>query len=102
MKYLRLQAMELDEKEVLVCLGERKRSVSYTPPESNVEEKKVLLDAVREVYADVANLLRGDLVLQVKNETWGQFIDLEADKDIPNKTILRIVSEVCCSGCDRK
>jgi hypothetical protein len=87
-------AESLSEKVVLVCLGERKRRVKYTPGENEVE---TILDSVRSVYGDLPKLLRGDLVLQIKNEDWGEFVDLAPEDSIPNRSVLRVVPEVSLS-----
>ena len=82
-------------KRVLVCLGERKRGTTFEDPGSPEEKRKVLVDAIRKAYADVpSKLLQDDFVLQLKDETWGEFIDCKADEHVPNRGVLRIVSEV--------
>ncbi len=85
-------SIESSEKQVLVCLGERKRGISFL---SGALEKKAFLDAVRETYKDVCSFDSGDIVLQKKCESWGgEFVDLGADDLIPDRAVLRIVLEV--------
>ncbi len=82
-------------KTVLVCLGERKREVSFEFSSDNIEdsEVKALLTQLGEVFSDVlsADKIRLDqLVLQYKNEDWnGEFID--AMGPICNKSVIRAV-----------
>ncbi len=91
-------------KTVLVCLGERKREVSFSCIRSNEEEEtdvKALLKKLGKVFCDVlsADKIRLDqLVLQYKNEDWsGEFID--AMGSISDKSIIRAV--VCQDGAGR-
>ena len=61
-------------KEVLVCLGERKRGVSFASGDPD-EEREALLQAIVEAFVDMK--IRDDLVLQLKSEEWGgEFVDL--------------------------
>ena len=80
-------------KEVLVCLGERKRGVSFASGDPD-EEREALLQAIVEAFVDVK--IRDDLVLQLKSEEWGgEFVDLKANQEIPDRAVLKVVSEVC-------
>ena len=80
-----------NSKTVLVCFGERKRPVTYTVDEN---EKESLLAAAREVFTDVDGIV-DESVVQVKNEQWGgEFVDLKEDEKIPDRAVLRVVTEV--------
>ncbi len=72
-------------KSVLVCLGERKREVSFAC-HSSYQELEALSVAVRDVYSDV---LKGeeDLIFQVKGKEWnGEFIDICGP--VPDRAVL--------------
>ena len=76
-------------KSVLVCLGERKRDVSFTCNGSYQDELKALDAVTREVYSDV---LKGgeDILFQVKREEWGgEFTDISAP--VPDRAVLMAV-----------
>ena len=76
-------------KSVLVCLGERKREVSFTCHSSYQEGLEALGIAVRDVYSDV---LKGeeDLIFQFKREEWnGEFTDLCGP--VPDQAVLLVV-----------
>ena len=78
-------------KKVLVCLGDRRREVTFCSGSGG--DTKALLDAVAEVFADI--LGSGDnpaaqLILQTKNEDWaGEFVD--AEDEIPHKSVVRAI-----------
>ena len=81
-------------KSVLVCLGERKRGVSFSCGKDSEEERAAIIEAVKEAYKDVSKF-DGDLVLQIKSELWeGEFLDLATGEVIPNKAVLRAILEV--------
>ena len=77
-----------------VCIGEQKRPVTYTV-DGTIKERKALLAAAKQVYADVTSLeVESDIVVQVKNEQWeGEFVDL-GDEEIPDRGVLRVAVEV--------
>ena len=69
-------------KVVLVCLGERKREVSFSGGYDS------LLQQANETYKDVLCGRRIN-VLQLKNEDWeGQFVDIQ-NKEIADKSVVR-------------
>ena len=81
-------------KKVLVCLGERRREVSFAAGNEKEDggDVKALLDATGEVFADVLTSTsqgeREKLILQMKSEDWdGEFVDAEGE--IPDKAVLR-------------
>ena len=87
-------------KQVLVCIDERKRSVSFsTSPDPKVEAKS-LRSAIKEAYS---NVLCGDadatdsdgpmqLILQIKDESWGgEFVDVQETATVPHHSVLRVV-----------
>ena len=76
------------KKSVLVCLGERKREVSFVTGHGELE---TFTTAVRKVYSDV--LVQGDetVVFQLKREEWGgEFTDLEGET-VPDRAVIRAV-----------
>ena len=65
------------EKTVLVCLGERKRAVTFRSGGGN--EVESLLESVKEVYKDVLGDKCEQLLLQSKSEKWqGEFVDIQS------------------------
>ena len=65
------------EKTVLVCLGERKRTVTFRSGGGN--EVPSLLESVKEVFKDVLADKCEQLLLQSKSEKWqGEFIDIQS------------------------
>ena len=80
----------LPQKTVLVCLGERKREVVFT---DDGEDRKPLLDAIREVFSDVMGDGSNELILQIKREEWsGEFVDLSGR--VPDRSVLKAVPVV--------
>ena len=80
-------AEQLDEKVVLCCFKDHRRSVKYSGSIDNLNK------AVAEKFSD---LLPQDceVFLQLKEEFWeGQFVDINKDDNIPNHAVVRIVME---------
>ena len=78
-------------KTVLVCVGGRKRTVSFSCGEES--DRVRLLVAANAVYQGVA-VFDGKTIVQMKSEEWsGEFIDVE---DTPDKAIVRVVESVSC------
>lgn len=80
-------------KTVLVCLGERKREVTFCS-RNDENDRKTLLEETLKVYGDVLGSTSSgqnpDLNLQLKREEWeGQFVDIVGMKSIPDKSVLR-------------
>lgn len=72
-------------KTVLVCVGERRRPVTLSSSASLSD----LETSIRSAFADVLNLSTS-IVLQVKDEAWGLFIDLQND-EFPDRSIVNVV-----------
>ena len=77
------------EKEVLCCLKDHRRCVSYS------EGLEDLLSSIRRVFSDVISNTEGcNLLLQAKSERWGgQFVDVMKEEDIPNQSVLKVIVE---------
>ena len=85
-------------KTVLVCVGGRKRTVSFSCGEES--DRVRLLVAANAVYQGVA-VFDGKTIVQMKSEEWsGEFIDVEDTDVIPDKAIVRVVESVSC--CQRR
>ncbi len=85
-------------KNVLVCIGERKRAVSFPVQTSPKAELQALLTAIANVFEDVIPKATAHLALQLKNEKWGgEFLDVVEGGVIPDKSVLRVFqdSQVC-------
>ena len=77
-------------KQALVCLGDRKRSITFL---TGVDEKESMLEAIREVFKDVVTL-NNNFLIQLKNEKWGgEFLDL-AEETIQDQSILHLIVDV--------
>ena len=67
-------------KSVLVCVGHRKRPVSFTSGEGGGDRVRLLV-AANEIFKGLA-VFDAKTVIQIKSEEWrGEFIDVE-DKDL--------------------
>ena len=84
-------------KEVLVCLGERKRPITLAK-DASVDDLKVCV--VRE-YGDVIprsssatdEAIASSLILQVKSETWdGVFVDVKSEDEVVDKSVFRVAT----------
>lgn len=70
-------------KTALVCLGDRKREIQFV--------EGAFHNAVFKAYSDV---LGGNehIIWQLKREDWaGEFIDMEADSPVPDRSVVRAV-----------
>lgn len=80
------------EKEVLCCVGERRRPVTYSLEDGKCESDS-LLEAVKMVFQDVIPSSRR-VFLQVKDENWaGEFVDIHGADSIPHHAVIRVVAE---------
>ena len=83
---------EAEKKSVLVCFGEHKRPISYTPSTDAKTERKAIEDAIID---DVIGESLGPgrtLLLQLKSEGWaGEFVDMAEDAVIPESSVVRVV-----------
>ena len=86
-----LPPRHMAEKSVLVCVGERKRAVSFSSPTGGGEKMR-LLAAANQVFGDITHF-EDDAVVQVKSEAWGgEFVDVT--DVIPDMAIVRILEDV--------
>ncbi len=80
-------------KSVLVCVGERKRAVSFSIHPTPKAELQALLTAIASAFEDVPNVTT-PLALQLKNEDWGgEILDVVEGKVIPDKSVIRVIQE---------
>ena len=76
------------EKTVLVIVGHNKRLVSFSST-SDASDVESLKSAVLVVFRDVlAGVDSQDLMIQIKNNDWGEFIDHMGNEDIETKSIV--------------
>lgn len=81
------------QKQVLLCYNERKYPMKVSQYVSILEEQNALLCEAKRVF-DVADC-DGEMILQIKSEAWGgEFIDLQTDEAVPDRSILRMVTKV--------
>ena len=83
------------EKKVLLCLGKRKRAVSFHSDETE-SDKSCLTKKVREEFGDVLeklNTMQTEIIIQVKNEEWNEWVGLVDNTDVPDKSDLQIIAE---------
>ena len=84
----------------------RKRNLVKAGPYSRVVEYESddIVAAIRRVFADVPRIARATtLVLQRKDDEWGEFIDIQKDETIPDRCILNMVLDslqvcICLKG----
>ncbi len=80
-------------KTVLVCLGERKRSISF-PSSNPYLERLTLIEGIQNTFSDVlAGPSTGSptFFLQVKSEEWdGEFLDLKEEDVIWGRSVIRV------------
>ena len=80
------------EKKILLCLGKRKRAVSFNSDESE-SDKSVLTKKVREEFSDILEKDQTEIIIQVKNEEWNDWVDLKDNVDVPDKSVLQVIAE---------
>ena len=68
---------------------EARRNLVKVGPYSRVVEYIVndgIVPAIREVFADVPRIAKATtLVLQRKDEDWGEFVDIQKNESIPDR-----------------
>ena len=74
-----------NEKQVLVCLLDHKRALLIKEKNVSATELKV---RVEQLFADVLGKQVGEFFLQLKDESWGEWVDL-IDQTIPDRAVLR-------------
>jgi hypothetical protein len=80
------------EKKVLLCLGKRKRAVSFNSDESE-SDKSALTKKVREEFSDILEKDETEIIIQVKDEEFNDWVDLKDGVDVPDKSVLQVVAE---------
>lgn len=89
--------MSVSKKQVLCCVGERRRPITYSYTAEDSEDCKtewhLLTEAVRCVFQDMIPS-SSHAFLQIKSEDWeGLFIDIAGTESIPNHAVIRAVVE---------
>ena len=56
-------------------------------------DKSVLTKKVREEFSDIPEKDQTDIIIQVKNEEWNDWVDLKDNVDVPDKRVLQIIAE---------
>lgn len=73
-------------KKVLICLGDRKRELSFNGNNWELNRQAKLL------FSDVLSSQEHEMILQLKSEDWdGQFLDINEQTIIHDKSVLRAV-----------
>lgn len=80
------------EKKVLLCLGKRKRAVSFTKTPSETD-KSALTKKIREEFSDILDEDSADIIIQVKDEGWNQWVDLKDEGSVQDQSVLQIITE---------
>ena len=93
--YVRVSVkLKMTEKRVLVCLGKRRRPVCFTSnPQEEKSDKSIITKKVREEFDDVLNQADLSLIIQQKDLEWDEWVDILDDANVPNKSVLQVVSE---------
>lgn len=82
----------MTEKKVLLCLGKRKRAVSFNSDKSE-SDKSVLTKKVREEFGDILEEDQTEIIIQVKDEEWNDWVDLKDGADVPEKSVIQVLAE---------
>ena len=78
-------------------MGQHNRFISFSS--SPLITLQVLKEAIQDKFADVLQPGQG-FFLQLKNEEWGEFLDLQGDEKIAHKsTIKAVIMEVSGLEC---
>ena len=78
-----LSGTEAAEKSVLVSLLGHTRPLSIPASESDLKQR------VKQLFCDVIQVHSvADFFLQLKDENWGEFVDL-LDQQIPDRAVIR-------------
>ena len=85
----------LQEKSVLVCIGNVNRPVSFLEGDDNEDEKKHLYEAIKNKFSDILdnNSVKKPIIM-VKSEEWNnEFVDIGSNP-IPDRAVVRVVEAV--------
>ena len=77
------------EKYVFVSFGIRNKIVKFASC-SAAEESKVLEEAIKMEFEDILGQDFGPLLLQIKDEEWGVFVDL-VDVAVPDRSTIKVL-----------
>ena len=82
------------DKKILVCFGERKRTINIPGEDIKSDEESLRTNAY-EVFRDLLSPST-PIVFQLKDEEWGgEFVDLLSDQAIEDRSIVKmIISEI--------
>ena len=87
---------------MLVKMGQHNRLVSFSTPITSpltTFDMKALKEAIQGKFADVLQAGQ-EFFLQLKNEEWGEFLDLQGNETIGDKsTIKAVINEVSGLEC---
>ena len=79
-------------KKVLVCLGERKREISFISKDDAPDGNSLLKEAVKAFHDVLDDEKAARLLLQLKNEDWdGDYVDVVGVMSIPDKSVLKAI-----------
>ena len=95
--------MAVEQKSVLVCFHESKRAVSFPCCESPIEEREAFLEVVHHEFVDLLPSPPPPLIIQLKDEEWGEFVDVTKSAKIPHHCIVKLIlapSASCTSTSD--
>lgn len=89
---------EKSEKKVVVCLGKRKRIVSFSSSDG-ASDKAILMKRIKEEFSDKLPCSdEYEIVLQMKNIEMDEFIEVTDRDKIESKATLEFfVEEMKCS-----
>lgn len=78
------------DKKVLVCFGDRKRTISI-PVGVDISDEESLRNNAYEVFQDLLSPSI-PIVFQLKDEEWGgEFVDLLSGQAIEDKSIVKMI-----------
>ena len=86
---------------VIVCLGERRRPVTLASPSS----LEVLRARIRVEFSDILPQQEAGfrIVLQIRDESWGMFVDVVDDQRITDRSVVNVIVESAAASqknCD--
>ena len=80
-----------NSKLVLVCFKKRKRLIRFNSKEDQCDSK-VLEKRIKEGFSLPATDSHSEMFLQVKDETWNEFVDVR-DGAIEDKSVVQVIVE---------
>ena len=76
-------------KTILVCIGKRRRPVTLASSASISDLKAIILS---DDFSGILPPNSSDIVLQIQDESWGLFVDLQKDDDLKDRSVINVVS----------